>query len=98
MVKGRVGLADRFTTMIISDEQVQRALDYLHTPAAHESKVSTCTVSEDLVARVRQALQELPETRDERVNEAKERLQDDPPSADDIAAKIIGRVISDSLR
>jgi predicted neutral ceramidase superfamily lipid hydrolase len=84
--------------MIISDEQVQRALDYLHTPTAHEADVPTCTVSEDLVARVRQALQELPETREERVNEAKERLQGDPPSADDVAAKIIGRVISDSLR
>jgi hypothetical protein len=32
------------------------------------------------------------------VNEAKDRLQGDPPSADDVAAKIIGRVISDSLR
>jgi len=84
--------------MIISDEQVQRALDYLHTPTANRADVPTCSVSEDLVARVRQALQELPETRDERVNEAKERLQDDPPSADDIAAKIIGRAISDSLR
>lgn len=84
--------------MIISDEQVRRALDYLRTPTTHEKSSTPCDVPDDLVKRVREALRELPDTREERVAEAIDRLRADPPSADEIAAKIIGRVISDSVR
>lgn len=84
--------------MIISDEQVQRVLAYLHTPTEQHDRTRPVDVPADLIERVRAALQDLPETRDERVVEAVARLQGNPPSADEVAAKIIARAISDSLR
>jgi hypothetical protein len=98
VVKLRAMQADRESTMIISDKQVRLAVDYLLThDTDHEDDVR-CEVPEQLLRRVRETLEALPETRDERVSEAWERLNADPPSADEVAAKIIGRAISDSLR
>jgi hypothetical protein len=90
--------ADRDSTMIISDKQVRLAVDYLLTHDTDQEDGVRCEVSEQLLHRVRETLEALPETRDERVSEAWERLNADPPSADEVAAKIIGRAISDSLR
>lgn len=84
--------------MIISDEQVRLAANYLRKPHAYCTPAAHCDVTEDLLVRVRAVLATLPETREERVNEARQRLEADPPSAEEIAAKIIGRAISDSLR
>jgi len=90
--------ADTTGIMIISDEQVRRALTYLRTPATNEKSSAPCDVPDELVERVRAALRDLPDTRDERVSEAIARLEADPPTPDEVAAKIIGRAISDSLR
>jgi len=84
--------------MIISDKQVRLAVDYLLTHDTDREDDVRCEVPEQLLKRVRETLEALPETRDERVSEARDRLSADPPSADEIAAKIIGRAISDSLR
>ena len=91
-------LADIQDTMIISDEQVRRALHYLRTTAADSANDVSHDVSDDLVVRVRAALQDMPDVRDDRVEEAMGRLRGDGPSATEVAAKIIGRTISDSLR
>lgn len=84
--------------MIISDEQVRLAVDYLLTQDPYTEQALRCEVPDQLLKRVHETLEALPETRDERVLEARERLRAHPPSADEIAAKIIGRAISDSLR
>lgn len=87
--------------MIISDEQVQLALEYLRTP--HESRdpdrsAASGRESSDLVERVRLELADLPETRSDRVAEARYTLEHEGFSPQDVAGKMIGRAISDSLR
>lgn len=84
--------------MIISDEQVRRAVAYLRAHDRNHTHATRTELPEALVQRVREVLEALPETREERVTEARDRLEGDMPSADEIAAKIIGRSISDSLR
>ncbi|HET6498462.1 MAG TPA: flagellar biosynthesis anti-sigma factor FlgM [Coriobacteriia bacterium] len=77
---------------------MRRALHYLRTTATDATDSAPHDVSDDLVERVRAALREMPDVRDDRVREAKDRLRADGPSAGEVAAKIIGRAISDSLR
>ncbi|MBW6467779.1 MAG: hypothetical protein ACNA76_03455 [Anaerosomatales bacterium] len=84
--------------MIISDEQVRLAVDYLLTHDTDNDETPPCEIPEQLLKRVSETLRALPETRDERVIEARARLKAHPPSAHEVAAKIIGRAISDSLR
>ncbi|MBE0416467.1 MAG: flagellar biosynthesis anti-sigma factor FlgM [Coriobacteriia bacterium] len=84
--------------MIISEEQVRLAVDYLRTHDTHNEHSIPGDVPEHLLKRVREVLDTLPETRDERVSEAKDRMETHPPSAEEVAAKIIGRAISDSVR
>jgi len=57
-----------------------------------------CHVSAELLGRVRRALDGMPECREERVEEARNRLALAPPTSDEVAGMIIGRIISDSLR
>jgi hypothetical protein len=90
--------ADTNSTMIISEEQVRLAADYLRTHDTQGRSALHGEVPEHLLKQVQEILAKLPETRDERVTEAKHRLKDHPPTADEIAGKIIGRAISDSLR
>lgn len=83
--------------MIISDEQALLAAQYLH------SGIPVCThecadVSEALLAAVRAAVDETPETRDDRVLEAREYLGAGTLDSHEVASKMISRIISDSLR
>lgn len=73
-------------------------LAHLQTPKEYGSCASCHEVSPELLNRVHAALRELPETRDDRIAEAIERLRNNPPSAAEVADKIINRAISDSLR
>lgn len=87
--------------MIISDEQVQRALRYLHRTEGCGASEGVCAPfepSNDLLDRISEELDTLPETRMERVAAAREDLASGGPSAEDVASKIIGRAISDSIR
>ncbi len=84
--------------MIISEEQVRLAVRYLQTPSVTSDTTLTCEVPPELLDRVKDALALLPECREERVVDARDRLAAMPPSADEIAEKMIGRIISDSLR
>ncbi|MDO8949601.1 MAG: hypothetical protein Q8S43_09795 [Actinomycetota bacterium] len=86
--------------MIISDEQVRRVVDYLHTPDeygdAHHAAMAAAPASE-LVNRIVHELSETPDVRQDRILEAREMLCHMPDS-EVVASKLIGRVLSDSLR
>jgi hypothetical protein len=87
--------------MIISDEQVRLSLAYLHTsgqPQRHLFVDPTVGVTPEFVERVRRAIAAAPETRTDRMEEARQLLTGHEPSSREIADKMIGRIISDSIR
>jgi hypothetical protein len=87
--------------MIISDEQAHLAALYLQSnpeacaPLARSAEA--CGVTAELIERIQRQLALMPETRSDRVESARARLGAEPPH-EEIAAKMIGRAISDSLR
>ncbi len=87
--------------MIISDEQVQRVVEYLHTPEeykpARQAALAAAPASE-FVERVVLQLSQSPDVRQDRVAEAREMLSGHMPDSGVVAGKLIGRVLSDSLR
>jgi hypothetical protein len=92
--------ADRWH-MIISDQQVRLVRDYLHTQNASASEptiVPPAGVTPDLMDRVRREIALAPETRLDRVAEARELIAGDGMSSDEVATKMIGRILSDSIR
>lgn len=104
---GRVGrglkasnaLADTSKDMMISEEQVRLAVEYLRTSDAYPgSVVRPEAVSKELLARISAAMLEVPDVRPDRVAEARARCVVTAPSSEEIAAKLIGRVLSDSIR
>jgi hypothetical protein len=86
--------------MIISDQQVQRVLEYLHTSDGSVStRVATGRdVSPEFVERVRVELARCPEMRDDRGATGRELVASHDVSSDAVAAKMVGRIISDSMR
>ncbi|MBC7266452.1 MAG: hypothetical protein H5T75_05700 [Coriobacteriia bacterium] len=91
--------ADICRIMIISDEQARRAAEYLRvrsderecdTPAAH--------LDESVVARAVRAALSAPEIRIDRVRQATYVAEGYLPDSETVAAKLIGRIISDSIR
>jgi hypothetical protein len=87
--------------MMISDEQVRRACAYLHQSNnghAADAGHAHAAASPELVERVRVSLAGMPETRQERVEEARALIAAEGMSSDAIAQKMIGRIISDSIR
>jgi len=85
--------------MIISHEQARRAAEYLRTSSQYASV--TCehdAVPAELLSRVIAALAATPDLREERVAEARERCGSDLPDSEDIASKLIGRLVSDAVR
>jgi len=55
-------------------------------------------VPAELLSRVIAALAATPDLREERVAEARERCGSDLPDSEDIASKLIGRLVSDAVR
>lgn len=84
--------------MIISDEQARLAAEYLKSGGLSAAQHTSHEVEPELMDRVRDVLSAVPETRDDRVLEARERLTDGAPDSRDVAAKLINRVMSDALR
>jgi hypothetical protein len=86
--------------MIISEQQVQRVLEYLHS---HDGLVAERVamdhnVSPELVERIRLELERSPDMRDDRVAIGRELVASHEVNSDEVAAKMIGRIISDSMR
>ncbi|MHB9003699.1 MAG: flagellar biosynthesis anti-sigma factor FlgM [Coriobacteriia bacterium] len=88
--------------MIISQEQVQRAVEYLRTPAGSGAAFIHArtpeTVSPELLRRVHEAIDCCPDLREDRIARGKALVADGSPSCDQVAEKMIGRIVSDSLR
>ncbi|MHB8761393.1 MAG: hypothetical protein ACYC6J_03235 [Coriobacteriia bacterium] len=88
------------TGMMISDEQVRRAVEYLRK--AESNAVSLPSGSDpaaaEIVDRVVESLKEVPDVRVDRIAHARLLMAEDLPSADELASKLIGRVLSDSVR
>ncbi len=83
---------------MISDEQARRAAELLHTPEYRCSGCITVEVPPDLLAKVRFHLDGLPEYREDRIDAARARIATQPPTSDEIAAMMIGRILSDQVR
>lgn len=86
--------------MMISDEQVRRAVDYLRTSDEYVEPAERVADPDaiELVDRVVEALRQLPDVRDDRVAHARLLVNDAFPSSDELASKLIGRVLSDAIR
>ncbi|MDZ4654667.1 MAG: hypothetical protein U1F44_02125 [Coriobacteriia bacterium] len=87
--------------MIISEEQVRRVAEFLQTRSAYstiEAAPSTDEAGAAILCRVVDVLRDVPDIRDDRVADARKLLAGTMPSTDAVASKLIGRIISDSLR
>ncbi|MBN2405718.1 MAG: hypothetical protein JXE06_09080 [Coriobacteriia bacterium] len=87
--------------MIISDEQVRLAVEYLQTQdvyAATEIVRRPDEATALILRRVVDTLCQLPDVRVDRVAEARELLAGPMPSTQVVADKLIGRILSDSIR
>jgi len=88
--------------MIISEEQVRRALEYLQT-SKREGAPDTGPfvgpqIPTELIDRIRDAVSTAPDTREDRIAHARELLAGTGPTSVEVAEKMIGRIVSDSLR
>jgi hypothetical protein len=83
--------------MIISAQQTRLAARDIEPPAGSIS-ASRPNVPPELMRRILLAVDSLPETRPERVVEARRRLALGLPDSKSIAEKIIARAVGDSLR
>lgn len=87
--------------MIISDEQVRRVVEYLHTADEYgvvRRTAADAVLASEFVERVVHELSETPDVRQDRVDQAREMLCGHMPDSDVVARKLIGRVLSDALR
>jgi hypothetical protein len=84
--------------MIISDEQVERVLEYMRSGRTEAERASSRAVSDDLSARIHDSLAAIPDVRSDRVEQARMHLDGTGLSAQEVADKMIARVVSDSIR
>jgi hypothetical protein len=84
--------------MKISEEQVRKAVEYLQTPRSSSLAHHAPGVSPELFERAMSVINATPDVRDDRVDSALELLDGSGPSSDEVAQKMIGRIISDSIR
>lgn len=87
--------------MMISDVQARLAYECLLTTQSwgDPDVADACSkLPPDLLARVNEVLADVPDTRRERVEQARADLAEGLCSSQDVAGKIIARAISDSLR
>lgn len=92
------GTAADTEAMIISDEQARIAAECLRDQPASIGVAVHPELSSDLLDRVMATLAEEPDLRADRVEEARARLEHHTTTPDDVASKMISRIISDSLR
>ncbi len=85
--------------MIISDEQARAVAQHLKSHAG--PRVCTgvsCSVSSDLMDKAVAAAFDAPEIREDRLAEARIRMDAGMLDSHDVAEKMISRILSDSLR
>ncbi len=85
--------------MIISDEQVRRAVEYLKSCGARIEPSDACLrCDDDLVPKAVATAMAAPDVRDERLQQARYVVEGFLPDGETVAEKLIGRIISDSIR
>jgi hypothetical protein len=83
--------------MIISEQQARLAAQYVRRPPG-SSSTTRPAVPPELMRRILGAVDAVPDTRSDRIVEAKARLLQGSPKPSEIAEKIIARAICDALR
>jgi hypothetical protein len=87
--------------MMISSQQAQLALANLHTqqPFGHQrTQTAASDVNPEFLAHVKAELLRLPDTRSERIEQARGLLAFQRPSAKAVAVMMVNRAISDAIR
>ncbi len=90
--------------MIISEEQVRRAVEYLQTTERGDAQTGAGSrfgdepVPPELLEKIRRSVEGTPDLRDDRVAHGRALLGGHEPSGSQVAEKMIGRIISDSIR
>lgn len=100
MLKALQARADK-PAMMISNEQVRLAVEYLRTSDEYErsaTESSSAPATTEFVERVVDSVRELPDVREDRVAHARLLAEDGLPSSDELATKLIGRLVSDAVR
>lgn len=85
---------------IISDEEVGRVRGYLHRGGAYSVRTrdSRTLPDKEFVDRVVASVCALPDVREERVAEARRRMADAMPGSEEVASRMIERVLCDFVR
>lgn len=87
--------------MIISEEQVRRSVQYIESSDAStgcRSHYSPAASGMGVIERVMAVVAQLPDVRVERVQQARTLIEHGLPASAQVADKLVGRAISDSLR
>lgn len=84
--------------MIISDEQVRRAAEYLRATACERPRAVAVSLDPVVVSRAVSAALSAPEVRLDRISQAAYVTEGYLPDSEAVAEKLIGRLISDSIR
>lgn len=84
---------------MISDEQMRRVEQCLSSgPSTTTPLVLKQDPDPSLVAGIVDMLCGIPELRHDRIEHARHMIDGNMPDSDELAAKLVGRVLSDSLR
>jgi hypothetical protein len=86
--------------MMISDEQVEQVLAFVRSGGTCGERTGCVSrsLSPDLAERIEASMAAAPDVRSDRLERARTHLAGGTVSADEVASKLIGRVVSDSLR
>ncbi|MDZ4180809.1 MAG: flagellar biosynthesis anti-sigma factor FlgM [Coriobacteriia bacterium] len=88
--------------MIISDEQVRRAVEYLQTAQCGNTTRIGCAettgLSPEFMKELHRRLMALPDAREDRVAQARALIESPAVASEIVAEKMIGRIVSDALR
>jgi hypothetical protein len=86
--------------MMISEEQVRGAIDYMrtHEKTATGDAHGGPAVSDELFQRVKNAMNEVPEIRSDRVAEARALVKAEAITSREVADQMLARFITDALR
>ncbi|MBN2247224.1 MAG: hypothetical protein JW733_00845 [Coriobacteriia bacterium] len=85
--------------MMISDEQVRRVAECLKADRASGAVPAPHTRPDpSLVAGIVDMLRDVPELRPDRMEHARQMIDGNMPDSGALASKLVGRVLSDSLR
>jgi len=88
--------------MIISNEQAQKAIEYLQIAKPFEALArgpsAAVGICPEFLGKVCRSLMELPEAREDRIQQARQAITVHSPASAVVAEKMIARLLSDSLR